>query len=73
MKLIYWINRRLPFSWLPIACINTGNETCTLRKDGWVIISDGKSTDALPILRPGNHRSIQRRIRLTPIPLHACR
>lgn len=49
MKLIYWINRRLPFSWLPIARITTGKETCTLRKDGWVIISDGKSTDALPI------------------------
>lgn len=50
MKLIYWINRRLPFSRLPIARITTGKETCTLRKDGWVIISDGKSTDALPII-----------------------
>lgn len=49
MKLIYWINRRLPFSFLPIASIRRGNETCTLRKDGWVIISDGKSSDALPI------------------------
>jgi len=49
MKLIYWINRRLPFSFLPIARIRRGNETCTLRKDGWVIISDGKSSDALPI------------------------
>ncbi|MNC33343.1 hypothetical protein D3C75_817320 [compost metagenome] len=49
MKLIYWINRRLPFSFLPIARIHRGRETCTLRKDGWVIISDGKSSDALPI------------------------
>ncbi|WP_130905354.1 hypothetical protein [Pseudomonas sp. Sample_22] len=49
MKLIYWLNRKLPFPWLPIARIQIGNETCTLRKDGWVIISDGKSTDALPI------------------------
>lgn len=49
MKWLYWINRRLPFPGLPIARIRRGNETCTLRKDGWVIISDGKSSDALPI------------------------
>lgn len=49
MNLMFWINRRLPFGFLPIARITTGKETCTLRKDGWVIISDGKSTDALPI------------------------
>jgi hypothetical protein len=49
MRLIYWINRRLPFSFLPIARIRIGLQTATLRKDGWVIISDGKSTDALPI------------------------
>ncbi|KJZ41353.1 hypothetical protein [Pseudomonas fluorescens] len=49
MKLIYWLNRKLKFPGLPIARIRTGNETCTLRNDGWVIISDGKSSDALPI------------------------
>jgi hypothetical protein len=49
MKLFYLINRKLPFGFLPIARINLGRETATLRKDGWVIISDGKSTDALPI------------------------
>jgi hypothetical protein len=49
MKVLYWINRKLPFGFLPIARVNIGRETATLRKDGWVIISDGKSTDALPI------------------------
>lgn len=52
MSWIYRINRRLPFGFLPIARIRTGRdgrETATLRKDGWVIITDGKSTDALPI------------------------
>jgi hypothetical protein len=49
MRLIYWLNRRLPFGFLPIARITIGRESATLRKDGWVIISDGKSTDALPI------------------------
>ncbi|UZJ58614.1 hypothetical protein OKW98_18730 [Pseudomonas sp. KU26590] len=49
MKVLYWINRKLPFSFLPIARIRLGRQTATLRKDGWVIISDGKSTDALPI------------------------
>ena len=49
MKLIYWINRKLKLPGLPIARIRSGRETCTLRNDGWVIISDGKSTDALPI------------------------
>ena len=49
MKFFYWLNLRLPFSGLPIARIRLSNSTATLRKDGWVIISDGKSTDALPI------------------------
>lgn len=49
MKFIYWLNRRLPFDGLPIARITIGEGTATLCKDGWVIISDGKSTDALPI------------------------
>lgn len=49
MKLIFWLNRKLPFPSLPIARVKLGNETATLRKDGWVIISDGRSTDALPI------------------------
>lgn len=49
MKLIYWLNRKLKLPGLPIARIQTGNNTCTLRNDGWVIISDGKSSDALPI------------------------
>lgn len=49
MKWIYWLNRRLPFPGLSIARIRVCNSTATLRKDGWVIISDGKSTDALPI------------------------
>lgn len=34
MKFIYWLNRRLPFDGLPIARINIGRETATLRKDG---------------------------------------
>ncbi|WP_430304139.1 hypothetical protein [Pseudomonas mosselii] len=49
MKLIYRINRRLPFGGLPIARVRQGSNTCTLYKNGWVLISDGKSTDALPI------------------------
>jgi hypothetical protein len=49
MKFIYWLNRHLPFPGLPIAKISIGRETATLRRDGWVIISDGSSTDALPI------------------------
>ena len=49
MRFVYWLNRRLPFPGLPIARITIGEGTATLRKDGWVIISDGKSTDALPI------------------------
>ena len=49
MKLFYLINRKLPFGFLPIARITLGRETATLRKDGWVIVCDGKSTDALPI------------------------
>ncbi|MGF6127200.1 hypothetical protein QF019_002409 [Pseudomonas frederiksbergensis] len=49
MKLIYWLNRKLKIPGLPIARIRIRNETCTLRNDGWVIISDGKSSDALPI------------------------
>ncbi|WP_213881254.1 hypothetical protein [Pseudomonas sp. dw_358] len=49
MKIIYRINRMLRIPGLPIARIRTGNETCTLRNDGWVIVSDGRSTDALPI------------------------
>lgn len=49
MKFIYWLNRKLGIPGLPIAKVKTGNSTATLRNDGWVIISDGKSTDALPI------------------------
>lgn len=49
MKLIYRINRLLRIPGLPIARLTIGGETCTLRNDGWVIISDGKSSDALPI------------------------
>lgn len=49
MNWLYRLNRRLPFGFLPIARITIGRESATLRKDGWVIISDGKSTDALPI------------------------
>ena len=49
MKLIYRINRWLPFRGSPIARIRHGRNTCTLYKNGWVLISDGKSTDALPI------------------------
>lgn len=49
MKLLYRINRWLPFGGLPIAKIQHGRSTCTLYKNGWVLISDGKSTDALPI------------------------
>lgn len=49
MKLIYRINRLLPFGGLPIARVRQGNNTCTLYKNGWVLISDGKSTDALPV------------------------
>ena len=48
-KLIYRINRWLPFGGLPIARVQHGLNTCTLYKNGWVLISDGKSTDALPI------------------------
>lgn len=48
-RLIYWINRRLPFGFLPIARVTIGKETATLYRNGWVVISDGKSTDALPI------------------------
>ena len=49
MKWIYRINRRLPFGSLPIARVQQGRNTCTLYKNGWVLINDGKSTDALPI------------------------
>lgn len=49
MKLIFRINRWLPFGGLPIARVRQGGNTCTLYKNGWVLISDGKSTDALPI------------------------
>lgn len=49
MKLIYRINRWLPFGGLPIARVQQGRNTCTLYKNGWVLISDGNSTDALPI------------------------
>lgn len=48
-RLIYRINRWLPFGGLPIARINFRGETCTLHKNGWVLISDGKSSDALPL------------------------
>ncbi|GLO38885.1 hypothetical protein ABE484_10940 [Pseudomonas pudica] len=48
-KLIYRINRWLPFGGLPIAQVLLGRNTCTLYKNGWVLISDGRSTDALPI------------------------
>lgn len=48
-KLIYRINRWLPFGGLPIAQVQLGRNTCTLYKNGWVLISDGRSTDALPI------------------------
>lgn len=50
MKIIYRINRFLRIPGLPIARVTMGAETCTLRNDGWVIISDGKSSDALPII-----------------------
>ncbi|MBC7213493.1 MAG: hypothetical protein H5U33_26920 [Pseudomonas sp.] len=49
MKLLYRINRWLPFGGLPIARVRQGCNTCTLYKNGGVLISDGKSTDALPI------------------------
>lgn len=49
MRLIYRLNRLLPFHGLPIARIQWGGNTCTLRNDGWIIISDGQSRDALPI------------------------
>lgn len=49
MKMIYRINRWLPFGGLPIARVKHGRNTCTLYKNGWVRICDGKSTDALPI------------------------
>lgn len=48
-KLIYRINRWLPFGGLPIAQVQLGRNTCTLYKNGWVLISDGRSTDPLPI------------------------
>ncbi|CAI3806755.1 hypothetical protein GLGCALEP_04320 [Pseudomonas sp. MM221] len=48
-RLIYRINRLLPFGGLPIARVRLGRNTCTLYKNGWVLISDGKSTDALPL------------------------
>ncbi|MBO2889513.1 hypothetical protein [Pseudomonas asiatica] len=48
-KLIYRINRWLLFGGLPIAQVQLGRNTCTLYKNGWVLISDGRSTDALPI------------------------
>ena len=48
-RLIYRLNRLLPFPGLPIARIQWGGNTCTLRNDGWIIISDGQSQDALPI------------------------
>ena len=49
-KFIYWLNGKIGLGPLPIARVKTGkNETATLRNDGWVVISDGKSTDALPI------------------------
>ncbi|RIZ40133.1 hypothetical protein [Pseudomonas putida] len=47
-RLVYRINRWLPFGGLPIARVCQGRNTCTLYKNGWVLISDGKSTDALP-------------------------
>lgn len=49
MRLIYRINRRLPFGGLPIARVQHGRNTCTLYKNGRVLIRDGKSTDALPL------------------------
>jgi hypothetical protein len=48
-RLIYRINRWLPLGSLPIARVQLGRNTCTLYKNGWVLICDGKSTDALPL------------------------
>ncbi len=51
-RLVSRINRWLPFGSLPIARVRLGRNTCTLYKNGWVLISDGKSTDALPVNFP---------------------
>ncbi|PLP90802.1 hypothetical protein CXG50_12010 [Pseudomonas plecoglossicida] len=49
MKLLYRVNRWLPFSFLPIARIQYAGSTCTLRKDGWVVVADGSNKDMLPL------------------------
>jgi hypothetical protein len=49
MRLIHRINRMMPFfPGLPIAKIKWGRNTCTLRNDLWIVISDGNSSDMLP-------------------------
>lgn len=49
MKLIHRINRMFSFiPSLPIAKIQWGRNTCTLRNDLWIVISDGNSSDMLP-------------------------
>jgi len=49
MKLIYRINRHIPVGGLTIAKLTEGNNTVTLTNNGWVITSDGKSKDMLPV------------------------
>jgi len=49
MKLLYRVNRWLPFPFLPIARIQYAGSVCTLRKDDWVVITSGTEKDMLPL------------------------
>lgn len=63
LALAIWM--RMPFGY--ICRVHHGTSHMTLRKDFWIIVSDGKTTDALPINTVSHHLQNEFALRMKAI------